>query len=107
MIDCFVNYPTKTITMVAPFATTAAWLWQISQPYPRELFGRVRARATCKGFNSTDWPRKKIITKLTDLNYTPPPKMMASRFPHASRSSHIPSMLPSVVATCFWLVVVF
>ncbi len=32
---------------------------------------------------------------------------MASCFPHASRSPYIPSMLPSVVATCFWLVVVF
>ena len=33
--------------------------------------------------------------------------MMALRFPHASRLSHIPSMLPSIAAACFWLVVVF
>ena len=33
--------------------------------------------------------------------------MMASRFPHASHSSHIPSMLPSITASCFWLVVLF
>jgi hypothetical protein len=33
MVDCLVNYPTNTIAMVAPFAVTAAWLWQISQPY--------------------------------------------------------------------------
>ena len=32
---------------------------------------------------------------------------MALRFPHTSRSSHIPSMLPSVAAAWFWLVVVF
>ncbi len=27
--------------------------------------------------------------------------------PHTSRSLHIPAMLPSILATCFWLVVVF
>ncbi len=35
------------------------------------------------------------------------PKMMVSCFPHASRSMHLPSILPSVAAACFWLVVVF
>jgi hypothetical protein len=32
---------------------------------------------------------------------------MASHFPHASRSSHLPSILLSVAAACFWLVVAF
>jgi hypothetical protein len=30
------NHPTKNNTMVEPVAVTAAWLWRISQPYPRE-----------------------------------------------------------------------
>ena len=30
------NHPTKNNIMVEPVAATAAWLWQISQPYPRE-----------------------------------------------------------------------
>ena len=34
------------------------------------------------------------------------PKMIVLRFPHKSRSSHLPSVLPSIVAACFWLVVV-
>ncbi len=33
------------------------------------------------------------------------PKTMELRFPCASRSSHLPSILPSVAATSFWLVV--
>ncbi len=32
---------------------------------------------------------------------------MDLRFPRASRSSHLPSILPFVAATSFWLVVVF
>ena len=58
-------------------------------------------------FNSADPTRKKLITKLNDLFYVfiphptyNTPKMMASRFPHASHSSYISSMLPSVAA---WL----
>jgi len=30
------NHPTKNNTMVETVAATAAWLWRISQPYPRE-----------------------------------------------------------------------
>jgi hypothetical protein len=37
MVNRLVNHPSNTITMVAPFAVTAAWLWQISQPYPQEF----------------------------------------------------------------------
>ena len=33
------------------------------------------------------------------------PKTMELRFPCASRSSHLPSILPSVAAASFWLVV--
>ncbi len=32
---------------------------------------------------------------------------MTSHFPHTRHSLHIPSMLPSAAAACFWLVVVF
>ncbi len=32
---------------------------------------------------------------------------MELRFPRASRSSHLPSILPFVAAASFWLVVVF
>jgi hypothetical protein len=32
---------------------------------------------------------------------------MLLHIPHASRSLHIPSMLPSIAAACFWLVVAF
>ncbi len=32
---------------------------------------------------------------------------MVLPFPHASRSSHLPSILPSFVAASFWLVVAF
>ena len=65
-------------------------------------------------FSSAVRPRKKIVTKLNIYFYffTPyptynTPKMMASHLPHASHLLHIPSMLPSITATCFWLVVVF
>ncbi len=70
----------------------------------------------CEGFlfNSADRPRKKIITKLNNLFYvftsystSNAPKTMELRFPHASRSSHLPSILPFDAATSFWLVVVF
>jgi len=64
--------------------------------------------------NITNRPRKKIVTKLYDFikvytSYSTynAPKMMVSCFPHASRSSHLPSILPSVVDPCFWLVVAF
>jgi hypothetical protein len=63
--------------------------------------------------NNTNRPRKKIVTKVNNFiivytNYSSynAPKMMVSRFPHASRLSHLPSILPSAAAACFWLVVV-
>jgi hypothetical protein len=36
MVDYLVDHPTYNITMVVPFTATAAWLWLISKPYPRE-----------------------------------------------------------------------
>jgi hypothetical protein len=33
MINYLINHPTNTFTMVVPFTATAAWLWQISDPY--------------------------------------------------------------------------
>jgi hypothetical protein len=76
--------------------------------------GVGRGRCARVLFNYADRLRKKLINKLNNLFYffTPyptynAPKMMASRFPHASRSLHIPSMLPSIENAYFWLVVVF
>jgi hypothetical protein len=48
-----------------------------------------------------------ILIAYTSYSTYNAPKMMVSRFPHASRSSHlVPSVLPSVTAACFGLVVV-
>jgi hypothetical protein len=65
-------------------------------------------------FNSADRPRKKLITKLNYLFYvftfnstSNAPKTMELRFPCASGSSNLPSILPFVQATSYWLVVVF
>jgi hypothetical protein len=65
-------------------------------------------------FNSADRPRKKLITKLNNLFYVftsystcSTPKTKELRFPRASRSLHLPSILLSVAVTCFWLVVAF
>jgi hypothetical protein len=60
------------------------------------------------------WMRKNIFTKLNEfiLVFTSylmsnAPKTMELRFPHASCSSHLPSILLSVAAASFWLVVAF
>ena len=65
-------------------------------------------------FNSADWPRKKLITKLNTLFYvftsystSKAPKTMELRIPRTSRLSHLPSVLHSFAAASFWLVVVF
>jgi hypothetical protein len=42
----------------------------------------------------------------TTYSTSNPPKMMVSQFPHASRLSQLPSILPSIADACFWLVVV-
>ena len=67
-----------------------------------------------KRLEQADRPRKKIITNLNNLFYVFPsysmsnaPKTMELHFPRASRSSHLPSILPFIAATSFWLVVVF
>ncbi len=87
---------------------------QPALPPGASLEGVGRGRCARVLFNLADRPRKKLITKPNNLFYvfTPyptynAPKMMASRFPHESRLSNIPYMLPSIAATCFWLVVVF
>ncbi len=63
-------------------------------------------------FNLADRPRKKLITKLNNLFYvftsysmSNAPKTMELCFPRASRLSHLPSILPSLAAASFWLVV--
>ena len=57
---------------------------------------------------------KKILTKLNTFiivfqSYltSNAPNTIELRFPRASHSSHLPSILPSVAATSFWLVVAF
>jgi hypothetical protein len=86
-----------------------------ASPTPGSLFGRGWARAMCEGlFNLADRLRKKLVTKLNNLFYvftsystSNTPKTMELRFPHASRLSHLSSILPSVAVTSFWLVVTF
>jgi hypothetical protein len=36
MVDYLVDHPANHITTVVPFTAIAAWLWQISKPYPQE-----------------------------------------------------------------------
>jgi hypothetical protein len=50
---------------------------------------------------------KKFILDFTSYLMTSAPKTLELRFPHASSSSHLPSILPSVAAANFWLVVAF
>ena len=76
--------------------------------------GVGRGRCARVLFNSADRPRKKLITKLNNLFYvftsystSNAPKTVELRFPRASCSSHLPSILPSVAAASFWLVVAF
>ena len=71
--------------------------------------GVDRGRSGWVLLNNTNRPRKKLVTKLSNfiIVYTSystynTPKMMVLRFPHASRSSHLPSILPSVAAA--WMV---
>ena len=63
-------------------------------------------------FNLADRPRRKLINKLNNLFYvftsystSNAPKTMELRFPRASCSTHLPSILPSVAVASFWLVV--
>ena len=102
--------------MVELVAATAARLWQIRQPFPREPLQKGVGQGRCVRvlFNSADQPRKKLITKLNSLFYvftsystSNAPKTMELRFPHASRLSHLPSIQPSVAAASFWLVDLF
>jgi len=72
--------------------------------------GVAQGRCARVLFNLADRPR----TNLNDLFYvftsystSNAPKTMELRFPRTSRSSHLPSILPSVAAVSFWLVVAF
>jgi hypothetical protein len=85
---------------------------QPALPLGASLEGVGRGLCARVLFNSADRPRKKLITKLDNLIYvftfnstSNAPKTMELRFPCASRSSNLPSILPSVAATSFWLVV--
>jgi hypothetical protein len=50
MVNYLGNHLTNYITMVVLFTAIAAWLWQISKPYPGSLFGRGWVRAVFEGF---------------------------------------------------------
>jgi hypothetical protein len=64
--------------------------------------------------NNTNRMRKKLVAKLNDFiivyhtSYSiyNAPKMMVSCFPHASHLLQLPSILLSIAAACFLLVVV-
>ena len=102
--------------MVELIASPAAWLFCISSR-PTPLASEEWVDQGRRGWvllNNTNRPRKKIVTKLNNfiIDYASystynAPKMMVLHFPHTSRSSHLPSILPSVAAACFWLVVAF
>jgi hypothetical protein len=58
IINYLINHPTNTITMMVPFAATAAWIQWMSPPHPweplqAEIGGRVLVR-------SNDPAKKKI-----------------------------------------------
>ena len=44
--------------MVKSVAATAAWLWQISQPYPREPLRKGKGEGDVQGFY---WPFKAAV----------------------------------------------
>jgi hypothetical protein len=50
MLDYLVDHPTNRITMVVPFTAIAAWLWRISQPYPREPLRKGLRKGGIQGF---------------------------------------------------------
>ena len=65
------------------------------------------------GLSLDEFYGKKIFSKLNNLFYFYTSystynaiKTMISRFPRASHSSLLPSIIHSVAVTCFWLVVV-
>jgi hypothetical protein len=85
---------------------------QLALPPGASLEGVGVGRCARVLFNSADRLRKKLITKLNNLFYvftfnstSTAPKTMKLRFPRASRSSNLPSILHSVAAASFRLVV--
>ena len=83
-------------------------------PPGTSLKGAGRRRCARVLFNLADWPRKKLITNLSNIFQVyqlylrlVTAKIMVSHPPHTHPRSHILSMLPSIAAACFWLVVVF
>jgi hypothetical protein len=61
MVNCLVDYPTNHITMVEPLATTAAWMWQISSPHPREPLQKGVEEGGLQGFVKFNNAAKKKI----------------------------------------------
>ena len=102
--------------MVEPVAGLAAQLLCFKPPHPEKLCGRGWPRADSKGLIVGINVWEKVFTKINELilvfylisivtSYAP--KTMILRFPCASRSSHLPFILPSIPDTYFWLVVVW
>ncbi len=115
MVDYLVDHPTNHITMVVPFTAAAAWLWQISKPYPREPLRKGLGKCGLRGFCLVlrcGWEKNiSFHNRFFLLFYTPPDsfntKTMESRFPHAPPLSILLVFLSSVMPACFWLVVAF
>ncbi len=116
MVDYLVDHPTNHITMVVQFTTIAAWLWQISKPYPlgASLEGVGWVQSSSVLFSLTMRLRKKNISihkRFILLFYIPPDsfatKTMESRFPHSPPLSNLLTFLSSIMPACFWLVVAF
>ena len=101
--------------MVEPVAGLAAWLLCFEPLHPWETLREGLAKGKFKRFHVVSLNgREKIFTKLnkfilvfTSYSISNTPKTMELHFPHASCLSHLPSILPSIVAACFWLVVAF
>jgi len=103
---------------------TPPW-WSRSpvEPHGFDVLSRPTPAASAEGvdqgrcggvkLNSINWPSKKLFTKLNDfilvfylpLNFAPS-KNDGIALPHASHLSRLPSIVHSVAAACFWLVVV-
>jgi hypothetical protein len=101
--------------MVEPVAGLAAWLKCFEPPHPQEILLEGLTEGRFKRFNVASLNgREEIFTKLNNLFYnftsyptSNAPKTIELRLPHASRSLHLPSILPSIPDAYFWLVVVW
>ena len=100
--------------MVEPVAGLAAWLLCFEPLHPWETLREGLAKGKFKRFHVVSLNgREKIFTKVnkfilvfTSYSMSNTPKTMELCFPHAFCLLHLPSILPSIMAACFLLVVV-